>query len=289
MQNGKKYHFDNIYTFPLSLNLFDLIQVGEIVTSGEYIIDRHNQVCSEISFVVSGECDFYTGDKVFHAKKGDVHVIGPNTTHEIVATSETGFRMTYIGFNFHSDTNLEDVYRFYKTGAFDLHNDQTRLNGLFEDLMFELYMHGDCTKEMIEANVVQIMIYVYRLFNSKKPDIEKKLSWNEFHKETIMGQAVFRTLRLIDNNVLDIENVNQLAEQIGYSASYLSRVFHQQMKITISDYIKKKKVEAAKEMLSNGMSVKDVSIRLGYYSTQSFVKLFKRYENVLPSEYKNRK
>ncbi len=289
MQKGKKYHFDNFYTYPLSLNLIDLVQVGEIATNGEYTIERHNQVCSEISYVVSGECDFYTNDKVYHAKKGDIHVIGPNTTHEIVTASENGLRMKYIGFHFHKDTDMENVCRFFEQGADRLINEQSHLNALFENMMFEFYMQGECTKEMIDSNAMQILINVYRLFNSKQSSTEKKLSWDEFRRKTIMGQAVFRTLRMIDNNVADIENVNQLAEQIGYSASYLSRVFHQQMGITISDYIKMKKVEAAKEMLNGGMSVNDVSIRLGYPTTQSFVKMFKRYENNLPSKYKKEK
>ena len=39
------------------------------------------QECAEISYVVSGCCDFYTDGEVSHAREGDVHVISPGSVY----------------------------------------------------------------------------------------------------------------------------------------------------------------------------------------------------------------
>lgn len=283
---GKKYHYDNIYTFPLSLQLIELVQVGEIITQGDYVIEAHDQVCAEISYVVSGECDFYTNDQVFHAKKGDIHVIGPGTRHEIVARTDDDLRMTYMAFHFRENEDMKEAKEFYQKGAMFLKNDRMQIKAIFDSILFELHMNQVYSQEILDAYATQLLVQVYRLFHLEahgdtwlaKEDIRKK--------NYIMGRAVFQALRYIDNNVEDVENIQQVAEQLKYNATYLSRVFSEQMGVTLSDYIKVKKVERAKEILKRGVSVDEVAQQLGYSTTQSFSKMFQRYEKCSPSAYK---
>ena len=282
---GKKYHYDNIYTFPLPLQSIGLVQVGEIITEGDYIIESHEQVCSEISYVVSGECDFYTGDKVFHAKKGDVHVIGPGTKHKIVARTEEDLRMTYMAFHFRDTTDMKEAKEFYQKGAMVLKNDKVQIKAIFDNLLFELHMNQVYSKEMLDIYATQMLVQVYRLFHLEEYR-DTSSTKEDFHTNYIMGQAVFQTLRYIDNNVEDVGNIQQVANQLKYNPTYLSRVFSEQMGMTLSDYVKAKKVERAKEILKSGVSVDEVAQRLGYSTTQSFSKMFQRYEKCSPSAYK---
>lgn len=285
---GKKYHYDNVYTFPLSLQLIDLVQVGELVTQGDYVIEQHDQICSEISYVVSGQCDFYTNDKVLHAKKGDIHVIGPGNIHKIVAGTEDNLRMAYIGFHFHENEEMKEMAKFFREGAQFLQNDKMQLKTIFENLLFELHIARAYSKEMLNVYATQILVQVYRLFNSEDHGGDRLLK-DDLRMNYIMGHAVFQTLRYIDNNVEEVENVQQVASQLKYNPTYLSRVFGEQIGVTLSDYIKAKKVEAAKTMLKSGMSVNEVAQRMGYSTTQSFSKMFQRYEKCSPSAYKEGK
>ena len=282
---GKKYHYDNIYTFPLPMQLIELVQVGEIITEGDYIIEAHEQTCSEISYVVSGECDFYTDDKVFHAKKGDVHVIGPGTKHKIVARTDEDLRMTYMAFHFRDTADMEEAKEFYEKGSMALKNDKMQIKAIFDSILFELHMNQVYSREMLDIYATQMLVQVYRLFHLEAHRDMQRMK-DDFRTNYIMGQAVFQTLRYIDNNVEDVENIQQVANQLKYNPTYLSRVFSEQMGVTLSDYIKVKKVERAKEILRRGVSVDEVAQRLGYSTTQSFSKMFQRYEKCSPSAYK---
>lgn len=282
---GKRYHYDNIYTFPLPLQLIELVQVGEIITQGDYVIDSHEQICSEISYVVSGECNFYTDDKVFHAKKGDVHVIGPGTKHKIVARTEDDLRMAYMAFHFRETGDMMEAKEFFHKGAMFLKNDQMHLKTIFDGILFELHMGQVYSNKILDAYTTQLLVQVYRLFHLETSE-DVCLTKDDFRKNYIMGRAVFQTLRYIDNNVEEVGNIQQIAEQLKYNPTYLSRIFSEQMGVTLSDYIKIKKIERAKEILKQGISVDEVAQRLGYFTTQSFSKMFRRYEKCSPSAYK---
>ena len=282
---GKKYHYDNIYTFPLPMRLIELVQVGEIITEEDYVIDCHEQVCSEISYVVSGECDFYTDDMVFHAKKGDIHVIAPGTRHKIAAKPGEDLRMTYMAFHFRDTVGMEEVRAFYQKGATFLKNDKMQIKTIFENILFELHMNQIHSNEMMDVYATQLLVQVYRLFHLES-HCDIPLAKEDSRTNYIMGQAVFQALRYIDNNVEDVENIQQVANQLKYNPTYLSRIFSEQIGVTLSDYIKVKKVERAKEILKSGVSVDEVAQRLGYSTTQSFSKMFQRYEKCSPSTYK---
>ena len=288
MTKGKKYHYDNIYTMPLPLRLIDLVQVGEIITQANHVIKSHDQICSEISYVISGQCDFYTGDKVMHAKKGDIHVIGPGTVHKIVAGPEDNFRMAYLAFHFHENEDMKDMEEFFREGALCLQNDKMQLKTTFERILSELYSTRAYNKEMLDVYATQILIQVYRLFHLED-SVADSQSNDILGSNYIMGYAVLQTLRYVDDNIVNVENVQQVANQLKYNATYLSRVFREQMGVTLSDYIKNKKVETAKTMLKSGMSVHEVALRMGYSTPQSFSKMFQRYEKCLPSTYKEEK
>lgn len=288
MNKGKKYHYDNVYTLPRPLRFIDLVQVGEIITQVDHVIELHDQVCSEISYVISGQCDFYIDDKVLHAKKGDIHVIGPGKTHKIVAGTEDNFRMAYIAFHFHENEDMKNMEKFFKEGALFLQNDKLQLKTTFERILSELYITGSYSNEMVDVYATQILIQVYRLFNPEDR-VDGRLYKGDLKSNYIMGYAVFQTLRYVDNNIEKIENVQQVASQLKYNSAYLSRIFHERMGVTLSDYIRSKKVEDAKGMLKSGMSVNEVAQRMGYSTTQSFSKMFQRYEKCLPSTYKEEK
>jgi AraC-like DNA-binding protein len=68
-----------------------------------------------------------------------------------------------------------------------------------------------------------------------------------------------------------------VAEQFGVSEVYLSRVFKEHTDESFLHYIERARVASAMRMLSGTtMSVKDVARRVGYRSSNTFCKAFRR-------------
>lgn len=68
-------------------------------------------------------------------------------------------------------------------------------------------------------------------------------------KSSILSKPVVQCVDYIYSHIKERITVAMLAEYTGLSESYLSRVFKQNLGISISDYIREKKIEKATHLL----------------------------------------
>ena len=77
------------------------------------------------------------------------------------------------------------------------------------------------------------------------------------------------------------------AEEYGYSADYLGRIFSRAVGISFSEYLANARVNKAKFLLSStSLSVEGVAEALGYYDTCYFSRQFKRITGISPGRYR---
>lgn len=81
-------------------------------------------------------------------------------------------------------------------------------------------------------------------------------------------------------------NLSALADSIGCSACYLSRTFSVITGLTISQYLRKRRIERAAELLVKGTcNVSEAAVEVGYQSLSHFSKAFLQEKGCLPSKY----
>lgn len=103
------------------------------------------------------------------------------------------------------------------------------------------------------------------------------------------SDLIQQVLNYIDENLTNVIQLNEAARQVGVSEPYLSSYFKKNMGENFIPYVNRKKVEAAKQMLSEGKLVYQVSDVLGFENSTYFSKLFKKLEGITPEQYrKNR-
>lgn len=76
-----------------------------------------------------------------------------------------------------------------------------------------------------------------------------------------------------------------LASVIGRSTSFLSHNFPLEFGMPLKEYIRKLRMDKARDLLNSGKSVKETGLELGYYDEFHFSKEFKRYFGQAPSRY----
>ena len=81
-------------------------------------------------------------------------------------------------------------------------------------------------------------------------------------------------------------NVSSLAQKLDVSNVQLSKVFKRYHGTNISDYIAQYRVAMAKNLLSQDKEIKEIVYECGFGSLRTFLRLFKKYENITPSQYK---
>jgi len=85
-------------------------------------------------------------------------------------------------------------------------------------------------------------------------------------------------------------DLDETAEAVGMSASYLSRLFKQETGVTITDYLIQIRIEKAKQYLTDHPNLKNYEIAqlVGYGDPVYFNKLFKKCVGVTPRDYKEK-
>lgn len=121
-------------------------------------------------------------------------------------------------------------------------------------------------------------------FGSLKESLQEVLTRRE--QKAINHQMADKLKRYIDEQMLNPEfSVARTAEHFGMARSSVSTLFRRQCGITLSRYVGSLRVEEAKNLLSRGFSVNEVTLRVGYHDTTSFIRKFKRLTGMTPGEY----
>ena len=100
-----------------------------------------------------------------------------------------------------------------------------------------------------------------------------------------------RIAQYLEENYMD-SNLSLLwiADQFHLSGPYLSRYFKDQMGMNFADYLCRLRITKAKELMCDEtLSISEISARVGYNSSNSFIRTFKRYESVTPGQYREQK
>lgn len=101
--------------------------------------------------------------------------------------------------------------------------------------------------------------------------------------ERIVAAKVF-----IDENYQEQLNLDKISQKAFLSRFHFHRLFSQVYKKTPHQYLTHKRIEKAKDLLSNNKQVTEVCNEVGFESLGSFSVLFKKEIGFAPQYYRNR-
>lgn len=107
--------------------------------------------------------------------------------------------------------------------------------------------------------------------------------------EQSISKAVVKSLEYIYAHIHSRITVEELAESVGLSPSYLSKLFKSETGLAISDYIRNQKVERAKNLLQfSDYSFIEIANYLAFSSQSHFIQAFKAQVGMTPKKYRDR-
>lgn len=98
---------------------------------------------------------------------------------------------------------------------------------------------------------------------------------------------VYRAKRFIERNYAKDISVGDVAEYVGLSAAYFSRLFHKVLHQTFVDYITNVRIVNSEKLLKeSNYKIIEISAMVGFRSNTYFNSLFKRKTGMTPIEYR---
>ena len=123
-------------------------------------------------------------------------------------------------------------------------------------------------------------------FLGKLEDVCKKIATKrEEQSETVISKAK----TYIDQNFSRELSLDDVSRSVNISPYYFSKLFKEESGENFIEYLTKVRIAHAKELLKNPeLSIKEICVMSGYSDPNYFSRIFKKQEDVTPSEYRER-
>lgn len=96
-------------------------------------------------------------------------------------------------------------------------------------------------------------------------------------------------LQHIETHLLDETDSSKAARHVGLSRFYLERTFSALTGMSVSEYIRARRLTlAAQELIAGEQKVIDLALKYGYDTPESFTKAFSRFHGVTPTSARRR-
>ena len=106
------------------------------------------------------------------------------------------------------------------------------------------------------------------------------------NQENTFSKPIQVSLQYIYAHINEKIDLEVLAETTGFSKSYLSRLFRQEVGISLTDYIHMQKIEKAQNLLKySDYSYIEISNILNFSSQSHFIDIFKKHTGMTPKKY----
>lgn len=139
----------------------------------------------------------------------------------------------------------------------------------------------------IRAEVEENETYTEILGITKNKAIQELISWSLDKGPQAQGNSyVVRTIEQIKRHYGGKLSVESIAEELGISASYLSRKFKEATGQTFLDVLNKYRIQKALALLGEGsLRVYEISDQVGFSEYKYFCSVFKKYTDMSPTEF----
>ena len=147
------------------------------------------------------------------------------------------------------------------------------------------YNLSDIFIELIDAaNTVD---EIYAVQNEMLRSYCRKMS--DLSKNRVVSRHIVVAIDYIRSHIQENLTVESIADSLSLNSSYLSKLFKQEMGITLSRYIRDQKINVACNMLRHlDESSLTIANYLGFSSQSHFIQVFKKSTGMTPEEYRRK-
>lgn len=230
-------------------------------TSSIWNFHKHKHDCIELIYFLYGRAAVFAEETSVHANFYDA-VIYPKGMYHTESLPNGQHQEIYCVWVDIPGLELEEVIR--------IQDESGILKGLLEKLHEEYKSEAPC-KPLMDHYVKALCMLIARKYLAKAPE----------------NDMVGLIKQYMQDNIAQQITVQQLADLVFVSKSYLSRVFRRQTGMSLHDYLQTLRIEAAKTLLNtSNMSTEAISAMVGYHSPKYFYRVFLFHTGLSPRAFR---
>lgn len=265
-----------------------LFEFHHLYDESPHNIDFHQHTFYELFFFLSGDVNYIIEDRHYKLRQGDILLISKSDMHRaeinslkpyeriVLWMTDEFFKQMILFFEEDFTACFQDAaaknYRLIRPESQNI----MHLKQLCTQISKTKHNKGIGNSALTCAYLTEFLIYVIRAYydalDSIKDDITKNNKINQI-------------IAYINDNLTEDLSLDYLADEFYISKYYLSRKFKEFTGLSLYQYIMKKRLLLARNMLRTGTSVMNACFLCGFNDYSNFFKAFKREFGKSPSSY----
>jgi len=226
----------------------------------------------DLTYVLDGEATYYVNGHAYPVKQGDIICIPKGSLRQAHIHSANPMTAYAVNLTIHEMNDKQEVVL-----PFPIHSHigyHTELEYLFRKLNDEWTSKAYGFQLKVRGLILLILSDLFRLLVYDN----HPLDWHP---------AVQKAIQYIQRHYHTPVKVSQIAQSIGFNASYLGGLFKKSIGQSLHSYINHYRVNQAENLLISGeFSVTEAAALCGFKDVYHFSKLFKKIKGYPPSRLK---
>ena len=278
-----------------TINSRKLLSSGKLITIRPHTrfihFPEHTHDYIEMVYMYSGEATHIVNGKRIKLKQGDLLFLGQSTTHEICQAGETDIAINFIV-----------LPEFFSTPLSAIGEEPTPLRSFLIDCLCGEssdvgYLYFGVSEVKPIQNLLENLLWILIQETPNKRKISQMtmtlvLMQLLAHTESLStadpeDTIAWQVLRYVEENYVS-GSFAQLADQLHYDTSWLSREIKRKTGKTYTQLIQEKRLAQAAFLLRNtDKNVSDIAVAVGYENISYFHRIFAEAFGKSPKHYRD--
>ena len=259
----------------------------------------HTHEFAEFIFVLRGSSSHWIDGVRYEAEAGDFLFVNYGQTHAFSVGTEDYeyYNLLYVPDFFSEELiNTENIYEIFKISLFREFEEEVpeqtqrvRFRGIGYREICRIVENMEKEFQEKKTGYCSILNGYSRVLISM---VLRKLSEGGSRAQVskCMNRITQECMAYIDSRCLEKITLKEIAEHSFYNPAYFSRIFKEHCGISLSEYLKEKRMQEAERLLiQTELTNEEIMSRVGYTDKKQFYRNFKEIYLETPAEHRKKK
>ena len=253
----------------------------------------HQHAFFEIIYVLSGKCVQLFQDKKIYLSAGDFCLIAPSVIHGIEVFNDDTIvlnilirRSTFLDIFINTVRDKTQISLFFMDNLYAKKKIRyllfhTEEDTVIRNYVLDMFIEQQNPDEFSDRIICsQLTIFFNQLTRRHKKTMEiPDAHQGKSNYENTMVNYILTNYATV--------TLEELADEFHFSVPYCSKLFKTITGYTFSDFLTNVRLQQGENLLLlTQLNVADISDRIGYKNPETFIRIFKRFYNSTPSQYR---
>lgn len=246
---------------------------------------EHSHNLCEIFYLKSGSCIYSLNNSIYHLSAGDLFIVTPGDSH---CTRYEGLIpceriVVYFDMNIiHKDywnKHREILDNLSRSGKVVLvKNGKQRLEALLERMLEENNLPDEFSYDFLVLQAMTLLLHIQR---------DGIFVYEQINYKEGISNDIEDALRYIAQNFAQPLTLDEVADNVGLSPTYLSKKFKKVTGVTFKEYMNYIRIHQACQMLiTTDDTITTIATNCGFNSSNYFKDCFRRINGLSPRSFR---